>query len=52
MTDPASGKASGGDSEPAKPADASRRSQSAEEITLVRRAKDGEMSAYDELVQR
>jgi RNA polymerase sigma-70 factor (ECF subfamily) len=53
MTDSASGKASEGDSEPAKPADSSRRSQaSSDEIALVRRAQDGEMSAYDELVRR
>jgi RNA polymerase sigma-70 factor (ECF subfamily) len=53
MTDPASGKASEGDSGSAKPADSARRSQaSAEEIALVRRAQDGEMSAYDDLVQR
>jgi RNA polymerase sigma-70 factor (ECF subfamily) len=53
MTDSASGKASEGDSGSAKPADSSRRSQaSSEEIALVRRAQDGEMSAYDELVQR
>src|ERR1700677_823166 len=53
MTDSASGKASEGDSGPAKPADSARRSQaSSEEIALVRRAQDGEMSAYDELVQR
>jgi RNA polymerase sigma factor (sigma-70 family) len=49
MTDPASGKASGGDSEPRNlAAESSRR----EEISLVRRAQDGEMSAYDDLVRR
>jgi RNA polymerase sigma factor RpoE len=53
MTDPVSGKASGGDSGPAKPAESTRPAQQAsEEMPLVRRAQDGEMSAYDELVQR
>lgn len=53
MTDPASGKASGGDSEPANPADSLQRNRPAtDEMALVRRAQHGELSAYDELVQR
>jgi RNA polymerase sigma factor RpoE len=53
MTDPASGKASGEDSGPAKSEESVRRGQpSTDEMALVRRAQHGEMSAYDELVQR
>jgi RNA polymerase sigma factor (sigma-70 family) len=53
MTEPASGTASGGDSGPDKPADAVRPSRApTDEMALVRRAQNGEMSAYDDLVQR
>src|SRR5580704_17716556 len=53
MTDPASGKASGGDSGSANPSDSPNRGQpSTDEMALVRRSQQGEMSAYDELVQR
>jgi RNA polymerase sigma-70 factor (ECF subfamily) len=53
MTDPASGKASGGDSGPDKPEDSRRQPHHlSEEMALVRRARNGEMSAYDDLVRR
>ena len=54
MTDPASGKASGGDSGPDKPADSSPQPPApvSDEMALVRRAQQGEMSAYDDLVRR
>lgn len=53
MTDPASGEASGGDSGSDKPAESKPAPRAnTEEMVLVRRARDGEMSAYDELVQR
>jgi RNA polymerase sigma-70 factor (ECF subfamily) len=53
MTDPASGKAEGGDSGPNKPADSSSQGNLPnEEKALVRRAQNGDMSAYDDLVRR
>jgi RNA polymerase sigma-70 factor (ECF subfamily) len=53
MTDPASGGASGGDSGSAKPAGSSPQPRPAsDEMGLVHRAQNGEMSAYDQLVQR
>jgi RNA polymerase sigma-70 factor (ECF subfamily) len=53
MTDPASGKASGGNPEPGNTPEPSRpRPSSGDETGLVRRAQSGELSAYDELVRR
>jgi RNA polymerase sigma-70 factor (ECF subfamily) len=53
MTDPASGKAAGGNPEPAKaPAPSRPSSAQPDESGLVRRAQNGELSAYDELVKR
>ena len=53
MIDPASGKASGGNPEPGITPESSRPSTAAgDEKILVRRAQDGELSAYDDLVRR
>ena len=53
MTDPAPGKASGGNPERGNAPEPSRpRPSSGDETALVRRAQNGELSAYDELVQR
>jgi RNA polymerase sigma factor (sigma-70 family) len=52
MTDPASGKASGG-SGANEPSEAAKKSaQAAEETALVRQAQNGDMPAYDALIQR
>jgi RNA polymerase sigma-70 factor (ECF subfamily) len=50
MTDPASGKASGGSNEPSH--DASKAAATVDEKELVRRARTGDMGAYDDLVRR
>jgi RNA polymerase sigma-70 factor (ECF subfamily) len=53
MTDPASGEASGGDSGSGKPVESSAQTRPAtDEMALVHRAQGGDMSAYDQLVQR
>jgi RNA polymerase sigma-70 factor (ECF subfamily) len=49
MTDPASGNAAAGSNEPSESAS---QNSKAEEIELVRRARLGDMSAYDTLVKR
>jgi RNA polymerase sigma-70 factor (ECF subfamily) len=51
MTDPASGKASGG-SGPNEPPDEPSINPRAEEMELVRRAREGDMGAYDDLVRK
>ena len=51
MTDPASGKASGG-SGPNEPSAEPAVNRRAEEMDLVKRAQQGDMSAYDDLVRR
>jgi RNA polymerase sigma factor RpoE len=51
MTDPASGKASEG-SRPNQPADAQAKNNSTDEMDLVKRARQGDMAAYDDLVRR
>jgi RNA polymerase sigma factor RpoE len=50
MTDPASGRASGGSKDPAEAA--SKSAAAAEEMQLVNRARQGDMAAYDDLVRR
>src|ERR1700757_36345 len=47
MIDPASGKASGGSNEPSPAV-----SRNTEEMELVKRAREGDMAAYDDLVRR
>jgi RNA polymerase sigma factor (sigma-70 family) len=51
MTDPASGKAAEG-SRSDEPSAAAPTSAATEEMDLVRRAREGDMSAYDDLVRR
>jgi RNA polymerase sigma factor RpoE len=50
MTDPASGKAPGGSNEPSE-ADI-KKANAADEMELVKRAREGDMGAYDDLVRR
>jgi len=53
MTEPASGRASDGETGPAKPDDSRPQNTTAqEEYALVRRAQDGQIEAYDVLVRR
>lgn len=47
MIDPASGKATGGSNEPSPAA-----TRNSEEMELVKRAREGDMGAYDDLVRR
>ena len=51
MTDPASGKARDGSNEP-RNSSADRAGANADELSLVQRARSGDLAAYDDLVRR